>query len=158
MLNCELSAKKCFSCLIIFSLLSIILFKSNLENNDYFNPQTTIDDLNREFDRSFNRIFQSSAQKISTNSTKCKIYTNLNATRQININDIYYPRLVSLHSNKSINFKCLDRKIRRKKSILIWNHPLFYSHATSYSLSYDFKCPISKCVLTSDKSKLNSSV
>ncbi len=159
MLNCEFSTKKCFYCLIIFSLISIILFTSNLKKNDYFSPKTTIDDLNREFDRSFNRIFQSSTQKNATNSTnyKCKVYTNLNATRQVKINDVYYPRLVSLHSNNSINFKCLERKIRRKKSILIWNHPLFYSHATSYSLSYDFKCPISKCVLTSDKSQLDLS-
>jgi hypothetical protein len=78
---------------------------------------------------------------------------------KIKINGTTYPRHVSLHLNKSINFKCLN-KAEKLKSILIWSD--FWASWRDFGVGKDeifmkHKCPVTKCEITTDKSRINES-
>lgn len=71
-----------------------------------------------------------------------------------------YPKLVPSYFNKSINFKCLNRK-KEVKKILLWNDfgPWldFKYGLGSFKPFIDRKCPVYNCEMTRKKSEMNNS-
>ena len=96
----------------------------------------------------------------SSSSFECNPINENYLQYSVNISNKKYPFYLSLHKNESINFQCLNRKTNIKV-ILFWN--TFFGHEDYY---YGLgkiepfklnKCPVDKCELTTDKSKLKYS-
>ena len=78
---------------------------------------------------------------------------------KIKINEATYPMHVSLHSNKSINFDCLN-KADKHKTILIWSEAYAAWKAFGFGKDEIFikhNCPVTKCEITANKSRVNES-
>lgn len=123
--------------LFCFVILFILLFSSNSSTNKkfinvfknsklkYFNPE--INTLNKIFD------FDS----INQNPLNCSLFQKPTYP--------FYSKPIELYLNKSINFECLNNKSKNKK-ILLWNK-IFKQEE-----KFDFKCPISKCSISTNNS------
>ena len=100
-----------------------------------------------------------------------RFYSQLNAIQCNPINDFYkqytiqidghtYPKHLNLHTNKSINFKCLNQN-KKLKLILLWNK---FWDITDYRYGLGAvkpfrknNCPVTQCELSVDKSRLSES-
>jgi alpha-1,3-fucosyltransferase len=77
---------------------------------------------------------------------------------KIKINNIFYPLHVSLHVNNSIDFECLNQA-KKHKIILFWNKfwaSDFFSNGKDEIFAKN-KCPVTKCEITTDRSRVNES-
>jgi hypothetical protein len=135
--------------LILLSFISVIVYEKSLTKNN----ENAIYSYDHEV-KNFNSIFETSITYNLANNTnyQCSIYNKLH--QQVKIDEIDYPILLTLHSNKSINFNCMRKKITKTKKILLWNHLLKDSQS---SLPLEFKCPLKRCIITSDQASLNKS-
>ena len=91
--------------------------------------------------------------------TKCNPINESYQQFQVEINGITYPKHVSLHLNKSIDFKCLNKRAKKRKLILFWNNNWA---CDEFGVGKDeifkkHKCPVHKCETTTDKSRINES-
>lgn len=81
------------------------------------------------------------------------IFENITPYR-VKLGEQIYPKRVSLHLNKSINFQCLNEKNSLKR-ILLWNP--YFEDTFGYEPIKSFQennCPAVKCHLTNDKKLL----
>ena len=97
--------------------------------------------------------------KIQQNNRTCNPINKAYVPYQIKINNSSYPKHVSLHLNKSINFDCLN-KAQKHKVILIWSEAYAAWKAFGFGKDEIFikqKCPVTKCEITTNKSRVNES-
>jgi hypothetical protein len=97
---------------------------------------------------------------------ECEIGKKCEPIKKINkqiyyINDVTYPKLISLHSNKSIDFNCLNQS-KNLKLILFWNKMWnvrddFYFGLGREKPFLENGCPVTKCEITTNKSQINES-
>ena len=99
------------------------------------------------------RIFESAKHQNLSYQNDCDIYSNIEETR-INVEGEIYPKLIQLHNNKSFNYDCISRKIKRDKSILLWNNVFKRRNSR---LNANFQCPLRNCKITTNKSDLINS-
>ena len=104
------------------------------------------------------------------NFEKCQIFLFSKSNSQFYtfFHGEQYPKFLPIYENTSINFKCLNStRSQKPKTILLWNkfkglpllpglEDLIIKKQTN-NVFKDFKCPVSNCKLTFDKSKLNES-
>lgn len=88
----------------------------------------------------------------------CSVYQR---TKQVTVkfsdgeNLSFYPRKVPLHMNKSINHKCLARKVNQTSfRILLWNEIFRIDDLISFR---NYQCPIRNCQFTINKYKYEQS-
>jgi len=96
--------------------------------------------------------------QLITNRNYCNPINETYVPFKIKINGIEYPKHVSPHLNKSISFECLN-KVEKHKVILFWNE--FWAWK-EFGIGKDeiflkHKCPVTRCEITNDKSRLNQS-
>ena len=93
-----------------------------------------------------------------SNSNYCNPINETYMPFKIKINGTQYPLHVSSHLNKKINFDCLN-KAEKYKLILFWTE--FWAWK-EFGIGKDeifikHKCPVTKCEITNDKSRVNES-
>ena len=93
---------------IIITSCSIVLFI-------FYNWKITNTDLNFFKQSNLVNIIGYFEQNIT-----CNIFTNETNQRFL-IENKYYPHVVPLYHNKSIDLACLNKKSVKKKTILLWN-------------------------------------
>ncbi len=156
--NSNISRGKLFAALIITTLLIVYLV------TDYFNVGLK---------QSSSFLIVSSLYNVTSNSTKpfnnnneqnllenCKPVYAQNKQYTVKFDGIVYPQYVPVYSNKSINFKCLNKSSVTKK-ILLWN-TFFGNRDYSYGLGkvkpfVNHNCLVTNCELTDNKSELAES-
>jgi glycoprotein 3-alpha-L-fucosyltransferase len=120
--------------LIIFSLIYIFciyVYTNNIKNSD---------------------------RLIFNNHNQCNPINETYVQFTLTINDTVYPMHVSPHLNKSINFECLNRA-EKHKIILFWNKFWAWKEfgVGKEEIFLKHKCPVTKCEITTDKSRVNQS-
>lgn len=106
-----------------------------------------------------NHVFQVSQQqtiKLPKNVSECELNKVKSDLTRIRINGSIYPKLIALHENNSINFNCLNEKIKEKKRILLWNNIVRLKDSYGNKKT-KFKCPITDCVISGEENDLNKS-
>lgn len=107
-----------------------------------------------------NYKFNTSEYYFNKSSYNCSVITK--ETNPIfTFKDQIFPNIVPIYHNKSIDLKCLNSKIDKTKTILLWTKlnglpllPIQYGFRKPFE---DLKCPITDCELTTDRSRFNQS-
>ncbi len=108
-------------------------------------------------------IVQAYPFRPTLNSTSQCSY--LNAPTSVNfqatINNVTYPTRIPLYLDKRLNFTCLNSpSYTNPKTILLWNKflgaPLFDYGSGHRQPFIDHKCPVTNCLITSDRSKITN--
>ncbi len=108
-------------------------------------------------------IVQAYPFRPTLNSTSQCSY--LNAPTSVNfkatINNVTYPTRIPFYLDKRLNFTCLNSpSYTNPKTILLWNKflgaPLFDYGSGHRQPFIDHKCPVTNCLITSDRSKITN--
>lgn len=109
----------------------------------------------------FGNYNYSANNDLDLNESTAKVVVNCNPLKSksdmyfIKIDGVEYPKSVSLFLNKSIDFQCLNQSTN-VKYILAWTG--FFGEFTPFTNALKSKhCPVTNCIVTSDRTKLNVS-
>lgn len=135
----------------LFSLF-VILFVLSVQF-DYFKPYYLIDYPSYKF--IITDTQQSKSQHI------CSPFLANTSDLKIKIDNDFYPKLIPIFQNRSLNFTCLNSS-PRIKTILLWNKftgdPIIpIDPNNSMNILKRTNCPVTNCDITLDKSRLNTS-
>ena len=116
-------------------------------------PYYLADNPNYTFIENYNII-------VASDVAKCSPF-KMNATQfKIKIENEYYPKILPLYYNNSINFRCLNES-KVVKKILLWNkfrgEPIDNIYDGIMQGTIFQNCPISNCEVSLDRTQVNSS-
>jgi alpha-1,3-fucosyltransferase len=154
------SYKKPIILFITIVFFSFVYFCDSIINsNPFINDSIRI--LKNLKEISFIKLKPTQQYEVDPEATlKCSIFNTSAKQFRVFINNDFYPKVVPLYHNKTINFDCLKRSNKTKK-ILMWtkfNGLPFRVYGFGYKKPFEnHRCPITNCELTNDRKLINES-